>query len=729
MAEEHAGQRQGGILTAPWMRLFTAFRVAIDPQKLFLAAAGLLAMSLGWWLLAVIFYSPVVPQWSEFAAEKDQEQAFKNFTTTRRQWNLRHEMAGYLTEPPTTVDAGDVAGTLREFQLLSAIEKSVRQFNKAVLVVIDDKESYFKFDAKSFTFTVDPKVDDLTRLKAQKDVKVGQVQILTEADKRVNVAGTIVTLDSAKDLQALKEALKDARTLERIRFEAETEKDGSKRDERLAALAKYETLLANPKIKPFGRLRTLPWWEERGPNPYLLVTGRAHPDQSQGVVNWLITEQAPVLLEPLFKLMTPIKYWFDPAGGIVNRFYLFLVIIWMLVVWGVFGGAITRMAIVQVARNEKVGAGEAIGFVRARIQSYITAPLFPLVFLAGLSIFLFFFGLFEQIPLLGDVIVAGLFWPVVLIFGLIMAVVLLGLVGWPLMYATLSAEGSDSFDAISRSYSYVFQATWSYIFYGVMALLYGAVLVFFVGFLSSVMVYMGKWGVSNANFWQSRDPSYLFANAPTSFGWRDLLLDKSAIAESTPVVLESGQIVYRNRLKPADASKLVWYNNLGSLLVSLWLCVFFMLVVGFGYSYFWTSSSIIYLLMRLKVDDTEIDEIHMDDAEDDFTPPAYAPPDHGKTAPAAQPKPAAAPASNVTMVESPTLRTPTAATTPASSSPPPTASTTSSAPAATPTSSTPAAEVAAPRIAPKTMLAAPDEDPDEPPAKDGPAKASNGDDV
>ncbi len=111
-----------------------------------------------------------------------------------------------------------------------------------------------------------------------------------------------------------------------------------------------------------------------------------------------------------------------------------------------------------------------------------------------------------------------------------MAVVLIGLLGWPLMNPTISAEGSDSFDALSRSYSYVFQAPWHYLWYTTVALAYGAVLVFFVGLMGSLMVYLGEWGVSQAPFLSSsnpasdREPTYLFVNAPTSFGWRDLLL-------------------------------------------------------------------------------------------------------------------------------------------------------------------------------------------------------------
>ena len=47
-----------------------------------------------------------------------------------------------------------------------------------------------------------------------------------------------------------------------------------------------------------------------------------------------------------------------------------------------------------------------------------------------------------------------------------MALLLLGLAfGWPLMWATISTEGTDSFDALSRSYAYVFQRPLRYLFY------------------------------------------------------------------------------------------------------------------------------------------------------------------------------------------------------------------------------------------------------------------------
>ena len=54
----------------PWTELFQGFQVALDPRKLLLAAAGIVVMFCGWWLLAVIFMST--------ASRKDWSADFKN---------------------------------------------------------------------------------------------------------------------------------------------------------------------------------------------------------------------------------------------------------------------------------------------------------------------------------------------------------------------------------------------------------------------------------------------------------------------------------------------------------------------------------------------------------------------------------------------------------------------------------------------------------------------------
>jgi hypothetical protein len=50
-------------------------------------------------------------------------------------------------------------------------------------------------------------------------------------------------------------------------------------------------------------------------------------------------------------------------------------------------------------------------------------------------------------------------------------------------------------------------------------------------------------------------------------------------------------------------------------MVAFWVGVFFLLVLGFGYSFFWTASTMIYLLMRRRVDDMDTDEVYLEDME------------------------------------------------------------------------------------------------------------------
>jgi hypothetical protein len=101
------------------------------------------------------------------------------------------------------------------------------------------------------------------------------------------------------------------------------------------------------------------------------------------------------------------------------------------------------------------------------------------------------------IPFVGDLLLLGLGLPLVIFGGAFMAVFLVGLVGYPLMYPTLSVEGdsSDTFDALSRSINYVYQAPWHYLWYWFVAVIYGAAVTFFILFFTSLMVYTGKWAV------------------------------------------------------------------------------------------------------------------------------------------------------------------------------------------------------------------------------------------
>jgi hypothetical protein len=574
----------------PWTAIFQGFRVARDPSKLALAAAGILVMAFAWWILALIF-NYQRPSWpTDYVSlrSNDEEKAWKAFKEDRQHWNLMHRMAGRREDDPQNqprLDSADLAS--------SPLEKEF----------IDE------------------------------------------------------------ELIAIRQSLKEGATEDQIRQAAgsrtvKRKDDGQLVDKKVPKDVTLKALqLVDAPIKPFGALRTWPWVENRGSNPFLLVTGQAShtlPDGTRRNVpwekghflEWMLTEQGPVLIEPLIKLLEPIIFFFNPHAGFWCRLYCLLVMLATVAVWALFGGAITRMAAVQMARQEKIGIKEALVFTTRRYLSYLAAPLFPILLVALIVVIMLIFSVFHMIPWFGDIIVDGLFWWVVVLLGLAMAIILIGLVGWPLMAATISSEGTDFWEAVSRSYSYVFGAPWHYAFYGIIALVYGAVLVFFVGFLGSATVYFAKWGVAQIQP-ASRDPAFLFVHAPTSFEWRTLLLQGGSV---------KGESLLNNRgeLNDAAYNNLDWAQKTGAVMVAFWLGIIFLFVLGFGYSYFWSASTIIYLLMRRKVDDTETDEVYLEEEDQDGLYGAM-PPAPKAAAPAPAPPVSGG---SLTMVEAPTMRVP-----------------------------------------------------------------------
>ena len=92
---------------------------------------------------------------------------------------------------------------------------------------------------------------------------------------------------------------------------------------------------------------------------------------------------------------------------------------------------------------------------------------------------------------------AALIWPLVLAGGFVMTVLLFGvLLGWPLMWATISVEGTDSFDALNRTYAYVFQRPLRYFFYVIVAAVIGWLGWFVVENFAASVIWLASWAAS-----------------------------------------------------------------------------------------------------------------------------------------------------------------------------------------------------------------------------------------
>jgi hypothetical protein len=654
MAEERNDNREMTWRTLlPWTELFRGFSIALDPNKLFLAAIGIFAMAVAWWFLAFLFtlgWASDPPDFKDYAGKvpnevKDEDRKvalslqWADYSRERRRWNLMHKATGM----------GNKGDSVQVFKMEDLVAN-----HKDYTILVNTREALGK--------------------KKPEELKSSLTM------RSENPSGELID----NYIFVLEQVPADAPLAE-------------KRDKLL------ETFKAKlGKVKPHSKLNTLPWSEDRGENPFLLATGQSgRPWEAGHFWDWFLGVQLPVVIEPVEKLVLPLVFFFNPDAGGLSALYFFLVFAATVAIWSIVGGAITRIAAVQLARGEKIDFMEAVRFTLKRWASYLMAPVYPLGGVVVLLIFAMIFGLLHMIPFVGDIFVDGIFWPVPLLIGFVMGLAIVGLVvGWPLMAPTISTEGTDSWEALSRSFSYVFQKPFHYLWYALVAISYGAVLIFFVGFIGSFTVYLSKWAVSrtpSVTFAQSRDPVYLFIYAPESFGWRELLL-RDKLVDGDPLVVDGkvnpdayDRYLGNNNKKMIDEKDQLWgYNKFAAGMVAFWLYLAFLLIIGFGYSLFWSMMTIIYFLLRRNVDAAEMDEVYLEEDEHDL---AYSGP---LTPPAAPPK-TDMPASS--MVDSPTLRAPSA-----SAAPPP-------APANSPPTAAPATTAAEP-----TEPAKPTTDGNSPPA-------------
>jgi hypothetical protein len=283
-----------------------------------------------------------------------------------------------------------------------------------------------------------------------------------------------------------------------------------------------------------------------------------------------------------------------PSWMLRHHFVYFLLFTsWFLVIWAIFGGAIARIAAVHVARDEKISIRQALRFGSSKLLSFVFAPLIPLIIVLIIGLVIAVGGLLMYIPVLGPIIVGGLFI-LALLAGLVITLVVVGTVGgFNLMYPTIAVEGSDSFDAISRSLSYVFARPWRMLIYTIVSLVYGGLCFMFVRFFVYLMLafthFFAQW----------------FLGGKPGLYWPEIW---------PPVGV--GDLTYH-----IHYHALAWSEKIAATLIAMWVYLVLSFLAAFVISFYFSSNTLIYFLMRREVDATELDDVFIEDNEDDFTEP------------------------------------------------------------------------------------------------------------
>jgi hypothetical protein len=286
---------------------------------------------------------------------------------------------------------------------------------------------------------------------------------------------------------------------------------------------------------------------------------RASFEGSLADASWPVIEPMTVAIGPFFRV-------FSPTADRATFFYALATGLWAVVVWGIFGGAIARIAAVQVARAERVSVRTALVFAAKRWVALIGAPLTPFLGVVLFAVPCALYGILYRLPGSLASAIAGLFLVLPILAGVALTLIVIGLMlAWPLMVATVAAEAEDGFDALSRSYAYVHQRFGRYVVYSALALVLGSI-------------------------------GYVFVNL---FGWLVLVFTHWALSFGAPAEVVTR---YLHAVPVATSSVAVQFHW-------IWVSAVGLFVRAWVYSFFWSSAVTIYLLLRHDVDGTAWNEV------------------------------------------------------------------------------------------------------------------------
>ena len=268
---------------------------------------------------------------------------------------------------------------------------------------------------------------------------------------------------------------------------------------------------------------------------------------------------------------TPIGMWQH------DSFFTVVYGLFFVVVIAIGGGALSRMAVVETAHDEKLRLQESLDFALSSWRRLIFALLLPLVIAAVLCIILLVGGWFLMLPWVD--VLGGLLYGVALLLGFGVVFLMIGYAaGFSLLIPAVASENCDAADAQQRAYAYVLSRPLHLLGYGAVGV-FGLAL----GFVVASLIAAAVLNVTGALI------DTVTTNAAMSGAHGFALFD-----------LEPRREV---------ALPLQLHSEWSARLVLFWQTVVVCLVAAYVFANYFGASTIIYLLMRRACDGQETTEI------------------------------------------------------------------------------------------------------------------------
>ncbi len=310
------------------------------------------------------------------------------------------------------------------------------------------------------------------------------------------------------------------------------------------------------------------------------MSGRFHEATTQllNLSNKNIFSNVRFVLDSLWQSVRAILWAF--------RFHPIYSILYFSISFAVFsfvGGAICRCAALEFAQEEQLGLFEAMRYASEKFRSYLSAPLIPIGMVIVFSLVVLAVGLAARIPWVGELLLSVMFI-FLLLFGLIIFLLTIGVAaGGQLLYPAIAFEGTSGLDSIGRSFSYVLNRPVWMSYYVFMSAVFGTF--FYLVLRLIIYIVLG------------------FTYVLLGFGMR---------------LAGTGDKIERLWVRPdflAILNKAGGAENWSESLASGVIYFFMLMIVGvllaYIISYIFSASTVIYALMRKKVDRVDFDQIFM----------------------------------------------------------------------------------------------------------------------
>lgn len=312
---------------------------------------------------------------------------------------------------------------------------------------------------------------------------------------------------------------------------------------------------------------------------------------------WTITSpwQLPIM-RPVMQLIEMIRPLIQVGESFSVIGWSLIRLVWFLMVWATIGGAVTRIAAFNVSRNQSIGIAAACKFSLRRFRDYMTPAFLATVGIGSMWLLCCVFGLFGRIPWVGEFGVAIL-WFVPLAMGAVMAILLVAfVVAWPLSVVTISTEGADGFEALSRPLNYILTRPAQYAFQWLLAILHGGLVVWGLFLFWGLIVHMTGWAVG------------------PGIG-HDRISEITCLVpggHSVDLAFPSG-----SALVIASSDSATPSQQGSSKVAAFWYYVAASVIGSFSVSYFWCAATVNYFLIRRSEDAVEFEELYLPSTTDE----------------------------------------------------------------------------------------------------------------